>query len=204
MTFPKRVFDIFFGCLLLLLLSPLIARVAWRIRQESDGPIFYISERMTSMDRSFGLIKFRTMRTATEDADRGVTGGNKSDRITKVGAELRRRKLDELPQLLNIVMGHMSFVGPRPPLREYVERAPDIYRQVLETRPGVTGLATLIYSQHEYNLLEKCATPEETDHVYVTRCIPAKARLDLIYQRNYNQCFDYWIIIKTLTPRSKR
>jgi lipopolysaccharide/colanic/teichoic acid biosynthesis glycosyltransferase len=130
--------------------------------------------------------------------DAGVTGGDKAARITPLGAKLRRRRIDELPQLWNILKGDMSFVGPRPPLRSYVEAYPDLYGDVLKSTPGVTGLATLKYNKREAKLLAQCATPAETDTVYRTRCIPAKAKLDLIYQRNYRPCLDYWIIWSTL------
>jgi lipopolysaccharide/colanic/teichoic acid biosynthesis glycosyltransferase len=92
----------------------------------------------------------------------------------------------------------MSFVGPRPPLRRYVEACPETYAAVLRSRPGVTGLATLVFHRHEERLLAQCATPEETNRVYLRRCIPRKARLDLIYQRRQSLCLDLWILLRTL------
>ncbi len=111
---------------------------------------------------------------------------------------LRRTRLDELPQLWNILRGDMSFVGPRPPLRMYVERFPGLYAQVLRSRPGVTGLATLVFHRREAELLRGCRSAEETDTVYVRRCVPVKARLDLIYQRRRNVCFDLAILGRTI------
>jgi lipopolysaccharide/colanic/teichoic acid biosynthesis glycosyltransferase len=142
------------------------------------------------------LIKLRTM--TPDDADSGVTGADKGDRITPMGRLLRRGRLDELPQMWNILKGDISFVGPRPPLRTYVERFPDIYNQVLISRPGVTGMASLFYHRHEERLLARCKTAAETDATYGRICVPAKARLDLIYQKHASVCLDIWVIVKTL------
>ena len=146
--------------------------------------------------------KLRTMTVVAADA--GVSGGDKAARITPTGAWLRARRLDEFPQLFNILKGDLSFVGPRPPLREYVERFPDIYGAVLKSRPGVTGLATLVYHRHEEMLLARCATPEETDAVYARLCVPRKARLDLIYQKHRNICFDIQLVIATIANLFRR
>ena len=107
-----------------------------------------------------------------------------------MGRFLRRARLDEIPQLWNVIRGDMSFVGPRPPLRLYVERFPEIYGKVLRSRPGITGLATLKFHAHEEWILKSCKTAEETDFAYSRRCVPQKARLDLIYQRHQSLCFD--------------
>ena len=197
MTLWKRIFDIISALFVIAVTWPLILWVAFQIWRKKDGPIFYVAERMKTPDTPFGLIKFRTMR-AGDDTNSGVTGGDKTERITPLGAKLRRRRIDELPQLWNILKGDMSFVGPRPPLRSYVEAFPEVYADVLKSTPGVTGLATLIYNKKEARLLAQCATSEETDRVYRQVCIPAKARLDLMYQHNYRPCFDYWIIWTTL------
>ncbi|MBU0643243.1 MAG: sugar transferase, partial [Alphaproteobacteria bacterium] len=97
----------------------------------------------------------------------------------------------------NILRGDMSFVGPRPPLRAYVERFPDLYADVLKNRPGVTGLASLYFHAHEERLLSKCVSFEQTDDVYARRCVPRKACLDLIYQRHATVCFDVKILAMT-------
>lgn len=130
--------------------------------------------------------------------DSGVSGGDKAARITPAGAWLRSKRLDELPQLWNILRGDLSFVGPRPPLRQYVERHPELYARVLQSRPGVTGLASIVYHRHEAMLLARCRTPEETDAVYSRICVPMKARLDLIYQRNRNICYDFDLVFQTI------
>jgi len=196
MTWRKRLFDLFFASLLVGILSPvLIGLLIWLLIREGR-PLFYVAERMKGVDQPFNLWKLRTM--AVVDADAGVSGGDKASRITETGAWLRRRRLDEFPQLFNILKGDLSFVGPRPPLREYVERYPDIYREVLKSRPGVTGLATIVYHKHEDALLARCTTPAETDAVYTRTCVPYKARLDLIYQQHQNMCFDFDLVFQTI------
>jgi len=179
-----------------LVLGPvLIGLLIWLLLREGR-PLFYVAERMKGVDQPFRLWKLRTMSVVETDA--GVSGGDKAARITPTGAWLRAKRLDELPQLYNILKGDLSFVGPRPPLREYVERYPDIYREVLKSRPGVTGLASIAYHRHEGALLSRCRTPAQTDAVYTRICIPAKARLDLIYQRHQNICYDFDLVFQTI------
>lgn len=199
MTLGKRIFDLFFASLLVLVLGPvLLILLVWLLIRQGR-PLFYVAERMKTPTRAFALWKLRTMEAVADDtSDAGVSGGDKDIRITPMGAWLRRRRLDEFPQLWNILRGDLSFVGPRPPLREYVERYPEIYNQVLQSRPGVTGLASISYHKHEAALLARCQTAEETDAVYTRICIPAKARLDLIYQRHVGVCFDFDLVFQTI------
>ena len=196
MTWSKRLLDLGFASLLLAILSPLLVGLVLWLLVRQGRPVFHVAERMKGVDRPFMLWKLRTMTVAEGDA--GVSGGDKASRITPAGAWLRRRRLDELPQLWNILRGDLSFVGPRPPLREYVERYPELYAKVLRSRPGVTGLASIVYHKHEAALLARCATPEETDAVYARLCVPMKARLDLIYQRHRNLCFDFDLVFQTI------
>ncbi|WP_347312605.1 sugar transferase [Defluviimonas sp. SAOS-178_SWC] len=202
MTFGKRLFDIVLALLLLFPLGMAMNVVAAVLLITQGRPIFYGSERMRGPAQAFTLWKFRTMRPSATDS--GVSGGDKANRVTPAGAMLRASRLDELPQLFNILKGDMSFVGPRPPLRQYVEAFPDLYAAVLKSRPGVTGLASLIYHRHEEWLLSRCASAEETDRVYSRRCIPVKARLDLIYQSRRTLCLDLWILARTVGRVAKR
>ncbi len=197
MTLQKRFFDIVFALLLgaVLILPALVLVLLLLVTQ--GRPVFYLAERMKAPGQPFLLWKFRTMRVVAS-ADSGVSGGDKSARITPLGRILRRLRLDEVPQLWNILRGDMSFVGPRPPLRQYVDRFPALYAQVLQSRPGVTGLASLLFHAREEQLLAPCTTIEQTDAVYVRRCIPRKAQLDLIYQRHQSLCFDAGILGKTV------
>jgi lipopolysaccharide/colanic/teichoic acid biosynthesis glycosyltransferase len=199
MTLRKRVFDLFFATLLVVILGPvLMGLLVWLLIRQGR-PLFYVAERMKGVDRPFDLWKLRTMEVVAVDAtDTGVSGGDKAVRITPAGAWLRRRRLDEFPQLYNILKGDLSFVGPRPPLREYVERHPELYGRVLKSRPGVTGLASIVYHRHEDALLSRCTTGQETDEVYTRICVPAKARLDLIYQRHQNTCYDFDLVFQTI------
>lgn len=195
MTWQKRLFDLALALVLVLPVGLLIAILVPALYLMQGRPIFHGSERMRTPSRAFALWKFRTMRPAAGDS--GVSGGDKAGRITPAGRILRRTRLDELPQLLNILAGDMSFVGPRPPLRQYVEAFPAVYAEVLKARPGVTGLATLIHRRHEERLLSQCRTPADTDAVYRRRCIPAKAKLDIIYRRNRSACWDAVILVRT-------
>lgn len=196
MTPAKRALDIASALFLILLLWPLVLAVALAILLRDGRPVLYRSERMTTPDRAFDLLKFRTMSVAQTDS--GVSGRDKAHRITTLGHWLRARRLDELPQLWNVLRGDISFVGPRPPLREYVDRFPALYAEVLQARPGITGLATLVFHAHEERLLAGCETPQQTDAVYARRCVPRKARLDLIYRDNRNLCWDLRLMFATI------
>ena len=196
MTFGKRLLDILFALALLIPLSVVMAVVAVVLLVTQGRPLFYIAPRMRAPGEQFNLLKFRTM--LREDGDSGATGAHKHWRITPIGRFLRRTRIDELPQLFNILRGDMSFVGPRPPLREYVERFPMLYAQVLKNRPGVTGLATMIYHAHEDRIMARCKTAQATEEAYYRRCLPTKLRLDLIYQRRRSLRVDLWIIWHTV------
>lgn len=196
MTPAKRAFDLIVAAVAAVLLWPLALLAALAILLLDGPPVFYPSARMKDAGTEFTLWKFRTMRPAATDT--GVTGGDKADRISRSGHVLRKLRLDELPQLYNVLRGDMSLVGPRPPLRRYVEARPDLYAAVLRSRPGLTGLATLRYRRHEAALLAACTTGDDTHRTYLERCVPRKATLDLIYQRHHSLCFDAAILLRTL------
>ncbi|MBV7380721.1 sugar transferase [Maritimibacter dapengensis] len=200
MSLPKRLFDLALAVVLSFVLLPVMVALAVAIILFDGFPVFYVSERMKGTGEGFDLVKFRTMRSAI--SDHGVSGGDKSARITRTGSMLRAARLDEIPQLWNVLRGDMSFVGPRPPLRMYVNRFPGLYAEVLQCRPGITGLASLVFHAHEEKLLADCQSADESDAVYSRRCVPRKARLDLIYQRNQSCCMDIWIMLKTVSKRS--
>ncbi|RPE63123.1 lipopolysaccharide/colanic/teichoic acid biosynthesis glycosyltransferase [Pacificibacter maritimus] len=202
MTLGKRFFDIGLALVLSIILAPVVLILAVVLLVKEGGPVFYLSERMKTVDKGFLLIKFRTMRMVSDD--RGVSGGDKLDRITPLGRIMRKTRLDELPQLWNVLRGDISFVGPRPPLRIYVEQFPELYGQVLKSRPGITGLASVRFYAHEELLLSRCHTAQETDRVYVRDCIPRKAKLDIIYQKHRSLCFDIRLMIETILPRIQK
>ena len=195
MTLTKRLMDLGLLALFLPFAVPLGLLVAAVLLVTEGRPVFYASERMKAPGQGFRLWKFRTMRA--DPSDWGVSGGDKAGRITTIGGFLRRSRLDELPQLWNILRGDMTFVGPRPPLRRYVEAFPALYAVVLRGRPGVTGLATLRFHRREAEILARCTTPEETEARYVRFCIPVKARLDILYLRRRSFCLDLQILAKT-------
>jgi lipopolysaccharide/colanic/teichoic acid biosynthesis glycosyltransferase len=196
MNWPKRIFDIFFACLLVIILGPIILFLIGYLLVKQGRPLFYVAERMKSPTVAFGLWKFRTMSVVEKDS--GVSGPEKTSRITPIGQRLRSKRLDEFPQLWNIIRGDLSFVGPRPPLRQYVEEFPEIYEDVLKSRPGVTGLATIRMHKHEDHLLSRSCSAADTDRIYTQVCIPRKARLDLIYQRNQSICYDFDLVFQTI------
>ncbi|WP_375688097.1 sugar transferase [Pseudooceanicola sp. LIPI14-2-Ac024] len=201
----KRILDLTLCLVLGLLLWPVVLVISVLILLRDGRPVFFLSERMKTADRAFLLVKFRTMTTDPQDG--GVSGGDKAARITATGRVLRRYRLDEIPQLWNILKGDISFVGPRPPLRRYVEMFPELYGEVLRSRPGLTGLATMMFHRREAQLLAGCRTAEETEATYIRRCVPVKARLDLIYGRNKSVCYDLALMSATLfggDPARKR
>jgi lipopolysaccharide/colanic/teichoic acid biosynthesis glycosyltransferase len=196
MTPAKRLVDLALALLLGAVLALPFSALVLVLWLREGRPVFYVAERMRASGRPFMLWKLRTMAVAPPES--GVSGGDKAARITATGRFLRRSRLDEVPQLWNVLKGDMSFVGPRPPLRLYVERFPDLYARVLQSRPGITGLATLTFHRHEEALLAKCTTSAETDTVYSRRCVPRKARIDLIYQKRRTVWMDFGLMALTL------
>lgn len=189
----KRLFDIFSSAIVLVLLSPLLILLALAITIDSKGGVFYKQERIGKNGKAFMLYKFRSMRTG---ADRKglITVGSNDDRTTKVGRFIRKYKLDELPQLINILKNDMSVVGPRPEVEKYVRLYTAEQRKVLSAKPGLTDLASLAYI-NENEILGKAAHPEKT---YVEQIMPAKLRLNLEYIEKQSFWFDLKIIAKTV------
>ena len=192
----KRAMDIVLALLLGLLVLPFMLLLLGWLWLREGRPLFYGGKRMSGPGRSFLQWKLRTMDVSTSDD--GVTAAHKADRVTANGRWLRRTRVDELPQLWNILKGDMSFVGPRPPLQSYVERFPALYGEVLRIRPGLTGLATVRCLAAEERLLENCRTAEEADRLYVRHCLHRKARLDLLYQRRWSPGLDLWLLALTM------
>jgi len=199
MTPEKRLSDILFALIATVVFLPVMLVAALAIVLVDGRPILYISDRAKAPGQIFRLVKFRTMRPGNDDST--ASGGHKNHRISPLGAFLRRARIDEMPQLWNILKGDMSFVGPRPPLPYYVEQFPEIYAKVLQARPGLTGVASIYFHAHEDFLLRKCTTQEENERVYRTRCIPRKAQLDLMYVRNWSLCWDFRLILAAAFPR---
>ncbi len=198
MTPTKRLSDLTLALSMALLLLPAIIGVALAILIRDGRPILFGHTRSKTPDQTFTLWKFRTMRPMRNVKDHGVSGGHKRRRITRTGRFLRRTRLDELPQLWNVIRGDISFVGPRPPDPRYVKMFPELYAEVLKSRPGITGLATVVYHKTEERLLAACKTPQQTEAVYTRRCVPRKAKLDMIYTRNQTLVYDTVLLLHTV------
>ncbi|MEM7719927.1 MAG: sugar transferase [Pseudomonadota bacterium] len=166
-------------------------------------PFLYRSERMCGPGKVFYLYKIRTM-TPAEGVRELALGGYQKSRITPLGQVLRRTRLDELPQIFNVLRGDVGFIGPRPPLRRHFEAFPDRYTAILQaTRPGVTGLSTVMVHRREERILSRCRSAAETEAVYLTHCLPIKLRLDLLYTRKRGILLDaqiLWWTFARLSP----
>lgn len=188
----KRLFDLVASSFGILLLSPVLLVIAVAVALGSPGGAFFRQARVGRYGKEFSLLKFRTMRPGSE-AKGQLTVGQHDPRITGVGRLLRSSKLDELPQLFNILLGHMSIVGPRPEVPRYVALYTAEQRKVLNVRPGLTSLASIAYI-NENEVLGRSSDPERT---YVEEVMPAKLALDLHYAENASLAQDLRIIWRT-------
>lgn len=189
----KRIFDIvcsFFG---LIVLSPLFIIISVLVETTSRGGVFYKQVRVGKDFKNFKILKFRSMRP---DSDKKglLTVGSKDNRVTKVGYFIRKFKIDELPQLINVLVGDMSFVGPRPEVPKYVEMYNEEQRRVLSVRPGITDYASIEY-RNENDVLAKSDNPEQT---YIDEVMPAKLSLNLKYINEMSFVLDLKLIFKTI------
>lgn len=188
----KRIFDISASGVGLLVLSPVFLAVALWIKLDSRGPVFYRQVRVGRHNKDFGLFKFRSM---VVGADRKglITVGGRDPRVTRSGYFIRKYKLDELPQLINVLLGHMSLVGPRPEVRKYVDLYTPEQLHVLDVRPGITDLASIRY-RNENELL---ARAEDPDRYYVDVIMQDKLRINLEYVARHSFWYDIKLIFMT-------
>ncbi len=190
----KRFFDIIFSLMALALLSPILLVAGIWIKADSSGPVFFRQIRVTRYGRHFRIFKFRTMRTDAEKLGLQVTTGNDS-RITKAGSFLRRYKIDELPQFINVLTGDMSVVGPRPEVPKYVAYYPTEMRDtILSIRPGITDKASIEFKD-ENNLLDTSQDPELT---YIKEILPIKLNYYMEYTQHQTLMGDLRIILDTI------
>jgi len=189
----KRLFDIVFSLLGIVILSPLLFIITFIILFTSAGGAFYNQVRVGKNGKEFRLFKFRTMRPGA-DKSGALTVGMKDSRITALGFYLRKYKLDELPQLFNILKGDMSFVGPRPEVPKYVALYDSNQRAVLSVKPGLTDYASIVYSE-ENKILAASENPEE---FYIKKVMPAKLKLNLRYISEMGLATDVKVILKTI------
>lgn len=189
----KRLFDVIFSLFLIVLLLPLLILLGLMVKIDSAGPIFYLQSRVGKGNKDFKLFKFRTM-TVGADKKGLLTVGHTDARITKVGYYLRKYKVDELPQLFNVLLGDMSVVGPRPEVRKYVDMYDERQLKVVSIRPGITDNASIEYV-NENELLKDADNPEQ---LYIDEIMPAKLDLNLKYVENRSLFKDITIIFKTV------
>lgn len=189
----KRLFDIVVALLGLFLLSPFLLLLGLLIKLDSPGHVFFRQERMGKSLRPFYIYKFRTMMQDMSRNAGPITVGD-DPRITRVGRFLRQTKIDEIPQLINVLKGEMTLVGPRPEIRQYVELFRKDYEEILTMRPGITDLASLKYRDEEVVL----GAADNSEEEYRRRVLPDKIRLAKEYIKNASFFFDLKLILKTV------
>lgn len=193
----KRFFDFFAALILLIILSPIMLILAIMIKLESKGPVFYRQERITKYGKKFRIFKFRTM---VQDADKKgalVTMGQ-DPRITKVGNKIRKCRLDELPQLLNVIKGEMSFVGTRPEVEKYVNEYSNEMRATLLMPAGISSRASIEYKDEDEIINKHLSKGEKIDDIYVKRILPEKMKWNLEYIKKFSIWEDIKICFKTV------
>lgn len=193
----KRVFDFFAALILLIILSPIMLVLAIMIKLESKGPVFYRQERVTKYGKKFRIFKFRTM---VQDADKKgalVTMGQ-DPRITKVGSKIRKCRLDEIPQLLNVIKGEMSFVGTRPEVEKYVKKYSNEMKATLLMPAGISSRASIEYKDEDEIISKYLSKGEKIDDIYVNRILPEKMKWNLEYIKKFNIWEDIKICFKTV------
>jgi lipopolysaccharide/colanic/teichoic acid biosynthesis glycosyltransferase len=195
----KRIFDFIFSTCILFVFLPFGIIISILIVLESRGGVFYCQKRIGQYGKEFHLIKFRTMKTGSDKSGE-LTIGMNDFRITKVGYFLRKHKLDEFPQFLNVFFGKMSVVGPRPEVKKYVDLYDDSQRKILNVKPGITDYASLEYFE-ENKLLGESENPEQT---YIEKIIPSKIELNKKYLRDARFSTDLKIIFQTFLKMLKK
>ncbi len=195
--FLKRVFDIFASSVLIVLLSPVMIILAILIKCDSSGPVFYKSTRVTRYNKDFTILKFRTMHV---NADKNgslitVSGDN---RITKIGAKIRGSRLDEIPQLFNVFLGDMSFVGTRPEVRRYVDMYTNEMLATLLLPAGITSKASLAFRNEDEKMAALTKEGMSVDEAYANHILPEKMQINLEYIKNFSFMEDISTCIKTV------
>ena len=189
----KRVFDIIFSLIGIIILLPLYLLIALSLKIESKGSVFYLQTRVGLRNKDFKIFKFRTMYTGS-DLKGLLTIGDKDPRVTRIGYYLRKYKLDELPQLVNVFIGNMSFVGPRPEVRKYVNHYSKDDLLIFSIKPGITDFAS-VHFRNEAEQLKMASDPEK---MYLEKILPEKLRLNKKYVNSNNLITDVKIILETI------
>lgn len=190
----KRMFDLFFSLIGIIITIPILILVSIMVKLTSKGPIIFKQERVGKNKKIFYIYKFRTMTDCDDKAnDRQVTVIN-DQRITRIGRILRKYKIDELPQLYNVLKGDMSFVGPRPEVKKYVKFYEEEYDEILKVKPGITDLASIEYID-ENTIISKYSDPEK---IYIEEVLPKKLMLNKRYIEEMSIKNDILLILKTI------
>lgn len=193
----KRIFDIIASLILLILLSPIILLLAILIKIDSKGPVFYRQERVTTYGRKFRIFKFRTMVQNADKIGTLVTIGN-DNRITRIGKGIRKIRLDEVPQLINVLKGEMTFVGTRPEVQKYVDKYTDEMKATLLMPAGVTSVASIKFKDEDEILEKAVKKGKDTDLAYVEDVLPEKMKYNLEYISKFSFWYDIKICVNTV------
>lgn len=193
----KRLFDIVCSLILIVILSPILLILSIWIKLDSKGPVFYRQERITQYGKVFRIFKFRTMITNADKVGTLVTTQNDS-RITKVGNKIRKCRLDELPQVFNIFLGDMSFVGTRPEVQKYVDAYTKEMNATLLLPAGVTSLASIKYRDEDEIIEQKTNEGKSVDQAYIEDVLPEKMKYNLEYLDEFNIGRDLSLCVKTV------
>ena len=195
--FIKRIFDLIVSLIMVIIISPVLLILAILIKLDSPGPVFYRQNRITSFGKPFRIFKFRTM-VQNADQTGALVTVEKDPRITRIGNKIRKCRLDELPQLLNIITGDMSFVGTRPEVEKYVDKYSDEMMATLLMPAGVTSLASITYKDEDEIMAEHIADGMDTDEAYINYVLPEKMRYNLQYIENFSFFGDIKLMFKTI------
>jgi len=193
----KRIIDIVGSFILLLLLFPIMLIIAILIKIDSKGPIFYRQERITTYGRAFKIFKFRTMVQNADKIGSLVTLGE-DPRITRIGKVIRKFRIDEIPQLINLLIGDMSFVGTRPEVKKYVDKYTDEMKATLLMPAGVTSTASIKYKDEDEIISKYINNGEKVDDIYINRVLPEKMKYNLEYITKFSVFYDIKICIETV------
>ena len=199
--FLKRLFDIIMSLILLILIFPVLLIIGITIKIDSKGPIFYRQTRITKYGKEFRIFKFRTMVVNADKIGSLVTTNNDS-RITRVGSKIRKIRLDELPQLINILLGDMSFVGTRPEVKKYVDLYTDEMYATLLLPAGVTSKASIEFKDED-EIISKYSKNDSIDNIYVKKVLPEKMKYNLEYLKHFNILLDLKLCINTVIKVGK-
>lgn len=194
----KRFFDFAFALLALIVLSPLLIPIVIGLKLTGEGYIFYLQERIGYRNRPFDIYKFATMLKDSPNMAGGIITTTKDPRITPMGGFLRKSKINELPQLLNVLFGTMSFVGPRPVMRKSFEQYPEHVQEVIyNVKPGITGIGSIVFRDEEQLITEVRNRGEDTWAYYRDVIYPHKGRIEEWYQANQSFAVDFKILLLT-------